>query len=145
MNPTISIENISPVAALEDLITAKLCATFDRRKARDFLDLDAILASGSKNVQELYELLHEQYPEVGVEDFRELLLFANRPELRQDYITYNLDADAVEGITARLRDAAARLTKLKRPSFAERVQCAEAAAKAHNADADRQLRDRRDR
>lgn len=56
-HPPVHIRGIGPVLDLEDVVTGKVSAFWERQAERDFYDVDRILASGRWTVGDLYEIV----------------------------------------------------------------------------------------
>jgi len=67
------IANIGPVIGLGDVVVGKVRALWDRQAARDYLDIDAILATGRWTVLDLRAILTEIRPEATDATFAQIL------------------------------------------------------------------------
>jgi hypothetical protein len=106
-NEPVIIAGIGPVLDIEDVITGKVRAFWDRQAARDYLDIDAILASRRWSAVDLFAKLKEPRPEATLEAFAAKLGEANIDAAV--YAEYGLSLAEVEGLCTRLSEAAASL------------------------------------
>jgi hypothetical protein len=70
--------DVGPVLHPDDAVAGKMDALFNRWAPRDFLDVDAILASGRYTRQQLMSVVAEHNPGFSVEMFAESLTYLHR-------------------------------------------------------------------
>lgn len=100
----VAIAGIGPVLDIADVVVGKVRALSDRQAARDYLDIDAILATGRWDVGALQEVLASIRPEAGPRGMVELLDAADTAE-PEEYAAYGLDESQVASLVTRLRAA----------------------------------------
>ena len=100
---------IGPVLHPDDAVANKVCALFGRALARDFIDVDAALASGRYSREDLLRLAHRA--DSGFEP----RLFADALGAMEqlsptDFAAYGLTGQALDGLRARFEEWRSRLT-----------------------------------
>jgi predicted nucleotidyltransferase component of viral defense system len=68
-HPTVDIESFGAVLDLKDIAAGKLIAFCDRRAARDYIDLYAMLDTKSLAINDLIKMLNKVKPDVTTDDF----------------------------------------------------------------------------
>jgi hypothetical protein len=101
----VGLPGIGPVLSLEDVVAGKVRALYDRQAARDFLDIDAVLASGRWSVADLQTILDAIRPEAGPGGIRSLLSRADAVE-PDEYQAYGISPDQARTMIRRLARAA---------------------------------------
>ncbi|MCL2092445.1 MAG: nucleotidyl transferase AbiEii/AbiGii toxin family protein [Micrococcales bacterium] len=101
-----AITGIGPVLDVADVVVGKVRALWDRQAARDYLDIDAVLATGRWDVDGLQKILTSIRPEAGPHGMAELLDTADTVE-PEEYAAYGLAESQAKNLVARLRAAAA--------------------------------------
>lgn len=99
---------IGPVLSLEDAVGNKLGALYTRAYARDFLDVDAIRASGKFTDAELIRAAIERDPGFAVSMFVTQLELVHRV-FPEQVSQYNVDADQLDGVKSRFDVWASKL------------------------------------
>lgn len=100
--------DVGPVLSLADAVGSKVAALYSRGEARDYLDVDAIRASGRFSDDQLVTAAAERDAgfEVGV--FAQQLAVASRLQPAQ-VVRYGVTADQLEAVKARCVEWAAGL------------------------------------
>jgi hypothetical protein len=106
-NKPILIAGIGAVLDIDDVITGKVRAFWDRQAARDYIDIDAILATGKWSVNYLYTKLQRVRPEASAIDFAAML--KSVIEFADEYAAYGLSDGDVISLSTRLESAADEL------------------------------------
>ena len=106
--------SVGPVLSLDDAVHSKVSALYGRGAARDYLDVDAIRASGRFTDAELIAAAQDRDPGFDVTLFERQLDQATR--LRPDMVAeYGIDADQLEAIKQRFATWAATLRHRSAP------------------------------
>ena len=105
-NP-ILIADLGPVLDVHDVIAGKVRAFWDRGTARDYIDIEAILRSGTTTVYELFKVLPEFFPDITIEEFYEALINSKRHY--SDYLSYGLSKDDITILAEHLKEYADEL------------------------------------
>jgi hypothetical protein len=100
--------DVGPVLSLTDAVGNKVSALYSRAEARDYLDVDAIRASGRFTDEELMSAAAERDPGFDVSMFAQQLDAARRLQPAQ-VARYGVDADQLDGVKERCTQWAARL------------------------------------
>jgi Nucleotidyl transferase AbiEii toxin, Type IV TA system len=95
--------DVGPVLHPDDVVAGKMDALFNRWAPRDFLDVDAILASGRYTRDQLLELAAEHNPGFSVAMFAESLSFLRRIPNR-DLTPYGVTDVDIEAMRLRFAD-----------------------------------------
>jgi hypothetical protein len=104
-NEPVLVTNLGPVLDIEDVITGKVRAFWDRQAVRDYIDIDAILQTGRWTPSDLLAALQRIRPEANAEIFAETLRSADTVD-NDAYEGYHLDQEEVVRMVARLKSAA---------------------------------------
>lgn len=106
--------SVGPVLSIEDAVGSKVNALYTRREARDFLDVDAIRASGRFSDAELIEAAADRDAGFDIEMFARQIEQIRRitPDRFEEY---GVDAEHVEEIQTRFIRWAATLSKTGQP------------------------------
>lgn len=99
---------VGPVLSLVDAAGSKVAALYSRAEARDYLDVDAIRASGRFTDEQLVAAAAERDPGFDLAMFIAQLAAASRIRPAQ-VARYGIDAAELEAITARFVQWAAEL------------------------------------
>ncbi len=100
---------IGPVLHPDDAVANKVCALFGRAEVRDYVDVDAILASGRYTRDELLALAASHDPGFDPLWFAEALAAIDRLPVRL-FEPYGLASDEVASLKARIRQWANAIT-----------------------------------
>lgn len=106
-NMPVSLE-VGPVLHADDAVANKVCALFGRAEVRDYVDVDAIVASGRYTENELLDLAADHDPGFDRSWFAEALSAVDRLPDRL-FQPYNLSPEATAALKARMRAWAHRL------------------------------------
>lgn len=99
-HPPVLIAHLGPVIDHADAAASKARALNDRRAARDYLDIHALLSSGAWTPVSLYMALHDQLrPTLTVEQFAADLAAAGEQD-PEDYAVYGLNAEDIAHLAA---------------------------------------------
>lgn len=99
---------IGPVLHADDAVANKVCALFGRAEVRDYVDVDAILASGRYSEDELLTLAADHDPGFDRQWFAEALAAIDRlPEGL--FRPYGLASQDVSGLKERMKGWAVRI------------------------------------
>jgi hypothetical protein len=108
-HPPVLVANLGPVIDPADAATSKARALNDRRAARDYLDLHALLSSGTWTPASLYAALRDHLrPTLTVEQFAADLAAAGDQD-PEDYTAYGLDAKDIARLAAAFNEWAKQL------------------------------------
>jgi hypothetical protein len=100
--------SIGPVLHPDDAVANKVCALFGRAEVRDYIDVDAILASGRYAEDQLLNLAAEHDPGFDLSWFAEALEAIDRlPD--SSFRTYGLSEEDVFALKERMRSWARRM------------------------------------
>jgi hypothetical protein len=100
--------SIGPVLHPDDAVANKVCALFGRAEVRDYIDVDAILASGRYAEDQLLKLAAEHDPGFDLSWFAEALEAIDRlPD--SSFRTYGLSEEDVFALKERMRSWARRM------------------------------------
>ncbi|MDN5763694.1 MAG: nucleotidyl transferase AbiEii/AbiGii toxin family protein [Microlunatus sp.] len=102
--------DIGPVLSLADAVGNKVSALYSRGEPRDYLDLDAIRASGRFTDEQLVTAAAERDPGFEVDMFAQQLVGVRRLTPR-DVRGYGVTADQLEDVKARCLQWASTLQK----------------------------------
>lgn len=72
-NPPVRVDGIGPVLDVEDVVTGKVRAFYDRGVERDYSDIDSILTSERWTVADLYDKATGLFPGITREEFADRL------------------------------------------------------------------------
>jgi hypothetical protein len=108
-NEPVIIAGFGPVLDIEDIITGKVRAFWDRQAARDYIDIDAILQTGHWTPSDLLTVLQHVRPEANTETFAEALRSADAID-NDEYEGYHLNQEDAANMVARLKSSAERVT-----------------------------------
>lgn len=75
--PPVFVSGIGPVLDIDDVVVGKMRALVDRQAERDYVDTDAILATGRWTISDLYKIVHEIRPELTEDAFLAVLSSAH--------------------------------------------------------------------
>lgn len=100
--------DVGPVLSLADAVGNKVSALYSRAEARDYLDVDAIRASGRFSDAELVDAAAERDAGFDIDMFASQLAAAARLEPAQ-VARYGVDADELEAVKTRCTQWAAAL------------------------------------
>lgn len=93
----------------DDAVANKVCALFGRAEVRDYVDVDAILASGRYTEDELLDLAADHDPGFDQERFAEALTAIDRlPDSL--FQPYGMNPGATSALRDRMRSWARRLS-----------------------------------
>jgi hypothetical protein len=99
---------IGPVLHADDAVANKVCALFGRAEVRDYVDVDAILASGRYTEDELLDLAAHHDPGFDRAWFAEALAAIDRlPDSL--FRPYGLTPDGVSALKKRMGGWAAKI------------------------------------
>jgi hypothetical protein len=99
---------VGPVLHADDAVANKVCALFGRAEVRDYVDVDAILASGRYTEDELVNLAMDHDPGFDLIWFAEALAAINRlPDSL--FQPYGLEAEDVAALRRRVTGWAKRI------------------------------------
>lgn len=91
---------VGPVLHVDDVVAGKMSALFTRAEPRDFLDVDAALATGRYTREQVIALAEQADPGFDRQVFAELLVLLERyPDRR--FAAYGADAAALAGMRQR--------------------------------------------
>jgi len=99
---------VGPVLHADDAVANKVCALFGRAEVRDYIDVDAILASGRYTEDELIDLAADHDPGFNRSWFAEALGAIDRLPDRL-FQPYDLSQEETEALKARMRAWAHRI------------------------------------
>jgi hypothetical protein len=99
---------VGPVLHADDAVANKVCALFGRAEVRDYVDVDAILASGRYTEDELLALAADHDPGFDRSWFAEALVAIDRLPDRL-FQPYGLSPEETAALKARMRAWAHRL------------------------------------
>jgi Nucleotidyl transferase AbiEii toxin, Type IV TA system len=112
-NPPVTIAGIGPVIDLPDAAASKARALNDRRAARDYLDIHALLSRTPWTPARLFAALRDHLrPTITVEEFAADLSAAGEQD-PEDYHAYGLNDADIARITATFIGWAAELRDLQ--------------------------------
>lgn len=94
--------DIGPVLHPDDAVAGKMDALFNRWAPRDFLDIDAVLASGRYTRQQLLSVLAEHNPGFSTGMFLESLSYLHRIPDR-DFAAYGMSQERIEAMRREFR------------------------------------------
>lgn len=125
----VSLE-VGPVLAIEDAVGNKVAALYSRGEARDYLDVDAIRASGRFTDDQLIDLVSNADPGFDADMFAQRLQEAERIQLREVAV-YGVNQSDLAGVIERSNEWARGLTDSPAPGAGERdVQAEQSIAQA---------------
>jgi hypothetical protein len=107
-NEPVIITGLGPVLDIEDVITGKVRAFWDRQTARDYIDIDAILQTGRWPPSDLLTALQRVRPEASAEIFAEVLKSADVVG-NDEYEGYHLNQEDITEMAIRLKLAAKQI------------------------------------
>jgi hypothetical protein len=99
---------VGPVLHADDAVANKVCALFGRAEVRDYVDVDAIMASGRYTEDELLDLAADHDPGFDRSWFAEALSAIDRLPDRL-FEPYNLSPEDTAALKARMRAWADRI------------------------------------
>jgi hypothetical protein len=106
--------DIGPVLHPDDVMAGKMDALYNRAAARDFLDVDAAIASGRYNLERLCELAEAVDAGFDRRMFAEMLRSIRRFD-DEDFTQYGLAADAVPALRTRVAQWLIQLSPREQP------------------------------
>lgn len=105
---------VGPVLAIEDAVGNKVAALYSRGEARDYLDVDAIRASGRFTDDQLVDLASNADPGFDTDMFAQRLQEAEKIQLREVAV-YGVNQSDLAGVIERSSEWARRLTDSPAP------------------------------
>ena len=102
--------DIGPVLHPDDVMAGKMDALYNRAAARDFLDIDAAIASGRYTLDHLCQLAHEADAGFDRQLFAAMLGRMDRLD-DEDFSEYNVSSDHVAALRRRVNDWRTRLAQ----------------------------------
>lgn len=115
---------VGPVLAIEDAVGNKVAALYSRGEARDYLDVDAIRASGRFTDDQLVDLASNADPGFDADMFAQRLQKVERIQLREVSV-YGVNQSDLAGVVERSNDWARALTDSPVPGAGRRDAQAE--------------------
>ncbi|WGP08077.1 nucleotidyl transferase AbiEii/AbiGii toxin family protein (plasmid) [Bacillus subtilis] len=115
---------VGPVLAIEDAVGNKVAALYSRGEARDYLDVDAIRASGRFTDDQLVDLASNADPGFDADMFAQQLQKVERIQLREVSV-YGVNQSDLAGVVERSNDWARALTDSPVPGAGRRDAQAE--------------------
>ena len=109
-HPPVIVEGIGPVLDVEDIVTGKVRAFFERTTERDYSDIDRILTDGRWTPSHLLAKAQTVFPELTARDFAEKLSRAHTLD-RLAYARIGVGPRAVAQLQERLNTAGAELVR----------------------------------
>lgn len=120
-HPPVLIANLGLVISAADAAASKARALNDRRAARDYLDIAALLSSGAWTPTSLYTALRDQLrPTLTVEQFAADLAAAGDQD-PEDYTAYGLDAEDIAHLATAFNGWAEELSRTMADSRARGI------------------------
>lgn len=110
---------VGPVLAIEDAVGNKVAALYSRGEARDYLDVDAIRASGRFTDDQLVDLASNADPGFDTDMFAQRLQEAERIQLREVSV-YGVNQSDLAGVVERSHEWARGLTDSAAPGVSDR-------------------------
>jgi predicted nucleotidyltransferase component of viral defense system len=100
--------DVGPVLARDDAVANKVGALYSRGQARDYIDVDAALSSGSYTRERLLDLAAEHDAGFDVRHFAQALRAIRRLPMAE-FVAYGLSESQVSALVAHVLDWASHL------------------------------------